>query len=115
VRGVLGVHVDAETAAIDLAGADLHQLLRRDRQRRVSEHLARRDDVPAEPSCDRVAEEIQASIHGALLRRSYEGGLAGVPGRVLLMSGHGRHSLLVIGHGRGLVYGGWLRGGQERR
>jgi predicted SnoaL-like aldol condensation-catalyzing enzyme len=48
VRGVLGVHVGAEAAAVDLAGAELHQLLRRGRQRRV------RDALPAETMCFRT-------------------------------------------------------------
>jgi hypothetical protein len=67
VRGVLGVHVGAETAAIDLAGAQRYQLPRRGRQRRARDRPARRGDVLQDLACGRVVEEVQASVHGALL------------------------------------------------
>jgi hypothetical protein len=71
VSGVLGVHVGAEAAAVDLAGPDLHQLLRRGRQRRVGDDLSGRDDVPRELAGERDSEQIQASSHDDLLRRSW--------------------------------------------
>jgi hypothetical protein len=71
VRGVLGVHVGvhvgAEAAAIDLTGAERHQVLRHGRQHRVRDHLARRTDVPQDLARGRVAEEVQASVHVGLL------------------------------------------------
>ena len=39
-RGVFGVHVGAEAAAVDLVGPDLHQFLRRGRQSRLRDDLA---------------------------------------------------------------------------
>jgi RNA polymerase sigma-70 factor (ECF subfamily) len=67
VRGVFGVHVGAEAAAVDLTGAEPHQLPCRGRQRRVRHHLVRRDDVPQGLGCERAVEEVQAGFHGALL------------------------------------------------
>jgi hypothetical protein len=69
--GFLGVHVDAESAAVDLAGADLHQFLRRGGQRRACDRLARRVDVLEELGCGRAAEEVETSIHGGLLFRCW--------------------------------------------
>ena len=63
VRRVLGVHVEAETTAIDLAGANPHQFLRRGRQGRVIDDRACRRDVLDGFEPDRVVEEVQASIH----------------------------------------------------
>nr|BFE77755.1 hypothetical protein GCM10020093_003560 [Planobispora longispora] len=68
-EGVLGVHVGAETAPVDLARAELHQLLRRGRQRRFRQRLVRGDEVLQELACGRAGEEVQAGIHGGLLCR----------------------------------------------
>ncbi len=63
VGRVLRVHVEAETTAIDLAGAHPHQFSRRGRQGRVIDDLACRHDVLYGFEPDRVVEEVQASIH----------------------------------------------------
>ncbi len=74
-RGFLGVHVDAVGAAVDLAGADLHEFLGRGGQRRAREHLARRVEVLEELGSGVAAEEAETSFHSGRLTRS----LAGTP------------------------------------
>ena len=61
--GVLGVHVDADGAAVDLAGPDLHQRLRCGRQRRVLQDPARRVDVLDELLRNGGVGVVQTSIH----------------------------------------------------
>src|SRR5690606_8074111 len=60
--GVLGVHVRAEAAAVDLAGPDLHQLLGGHRQPRIGQGPARRVDVLQYLGREGVAEEVDTGI-----------------------------------------------------
>jgi hypothetical protein len=70
-----------------------------------------RGNVPTEPGCQLVAEKVQASIADAFLCRCWWLHICWV----MQMSGHVRHSLLVIGRWAGLMCGGWLRDVRERR
>jgi hypothetical protein len=64
VLGVLGVHVGAGGAAVDLAGPDLNEFLRHRRQRRLGHDPARRVDVLAELRQDRAVAVVKTSVHG---------------------------------------------------
>src|SRR5262245_26450519 len=67
VLGVLGVHVGADRAAVDLTGPDLHQLLCRGRQRRAGDDRAGGCDVLGELRRDRVAVGVQTGVHAGFL------------------------------------------------
>src|SRR5208282_2082486 len=67
VQGVLDVHVGAEAAAVDLAGPELHQLLRRGRQGRIMHNGPRRVDVLDELQRQGAAEVIETGFHRHLL------------------------------------------------
>src|ERR1035441_1826545 len=67
VQGVLGVHVGAEAAAVDLAGPELHQLLRCDWQGRIMQNGPRRVDVLDELHRQGAAEVIETGVHRHLL------------------------------------------------
>src|SRR5712692_1072048 len=67
VCGVLGVHVGAVGAAVDLTGPDLHQLLRRGRQGRTRHDRTRGVDVLRELGRNAVAVVVEPGIHDGLL------------------------------------------------
>src|SRR6185437_5745893 len=64
VQGVLGVHVEAAGAAVDLAGPNLDQLLGGGGQGRGRHRPAGGVDVLGELGRHRVAVEVQAGFHG---------------------------------------------------
>src|SRR5690349_17201166 len=68
-RGLLGVEVDAPTAAVDLAGAQRHRLLRGLRQRRLRDHQAGAGEPLAELGADLVVEHAEPGFHGLVLTR----------------------------------------------
>jgi hypothetical protein len=67
VQGVLGVHVGAEAAAVDLAGPEPHQFLRRGRQGGIMQNGCRRVDVLDELHRQGAAEVIETGVHRHLL------------------------------------------------
>ena len=64
---VLGVHVGAHAAAVDLAGPQLHQFLRGRWQGRVGQDRARRVEVLGELRRDGVIEVAEPGFHRDLL------------------------------------------------
>jgi hypothetical protein len=66
-RGLLGVDVDAPTAAVDLVGAQHHQLLGGLGQRRLLDRQADVEDLFADLGADLVPDQVDTGFHDFVL------------------------------------------------
>src|ERR1700722_2976224 len=106
VLGVLGVHVDADRAAVDLAGPGQHQVLGRERQGPLGYRRRRGDQALGELLQDLGAAEVDTCVHGDLPCRFQV--------HLFRQGRPGRCDTPALGHIRGVGPGGKPHGGPAR-